>query len=668
MKSPKVSVIMPIFNGEKYIRAAIDSVLNQTFTDFELMLINDYRSKDKSEEISKTYNDPRISFYKITEPIKLAEIRNRAIKDAKGEYIAWLDCDDIALSDRLQKQIEFLDSHPEYGAVCTNNVNINEKDEVISGPVFEKLVYPIEWLMIWGNQIAQSTMTIRKSVLEEYNLFYKNDIDQSEDYELWTRMILKTKIHRLDEVLLHYRVHTTSMYISNKRSALESAINSSRNLASTLTGENTPALHEEFTTFKRYIGDSVKKYNFIKAVNWLEKLGESAQKHWEFNGEEYHLVKVDILQKLKEYFYAYSVIEKIFILANLLIRLKFALALRLLKFQLKILGRDSSMARLKIFVKTLLLKEYPYVAFQLELKRFAKQFKPVSQEITELSKLPEIDIVLLTLNRLKDTKRTLNSLYSTIKSPFRLIIIDQNSTDGTKEFLEEFSKKHSNVDLSFSKQNLGVAGGRSEALKRSKNEFVTFIDNDMVFAPWYFENLVLKLSTSKDLAGVLGKVVFPNKKIQLNYPVFEIDDGVVVFKDIDADKMYNDPSTFEDKECDWLPGVAMWRLEVIKKFQFDPELVGAYEDNELCYRIKKEGYKFRNCPESIVLHISAQFTPDALKDKAYSEGRFDRSKHLAALKRSYKKHGLVFCFGEKEGFARHIGFNSFKEYAALIKS
>jgi len=112
---PKISVVMAVYNGEKYLREAIDSILNQTFNDFEFIIIND-GSTDDSAEIIKSYNDPRIILIQ-QENKGLAAALNEGIKIAKGKFIARMDADDISLKTRLEKQIQFMEAHPEYVAI-----------------------------------------------------------------------------------------------------------------------------------------------------------------------------------------------------------------------------------------------------------------------------------------------------------------------------------------------------------------------------------------------------------------------------------------------------------------------------------------------------------------------------------------------------------------------
>ena len=114
--NPKVTVLMPVYNCEKYLRESIESILNQTFKDFEFLIIND-GSSDKSAEIVESYNDNRINFVQNEKNIGLAASLNRGLDIAKGEYIARMDADDISLPERLEKQVRFMETNPQIG-IC----------------------------------------------------------------------------------------------------------------------------------------------------------------------------------------------------------------------------------------------------------------------------------------------------------------------------------------------------------------------------------------------------------------------------------------------------------------------------------------------------------------------------------------------------------------------
>jgi len=134
MKNPEVTVLMSVYNGEKYLREAIDSILNQTFTDFEFLIVND-GSTDRTAEILRSYDDPRIIIINNEKNIGLTKSLNIGLRMAKGEYIARMDADDVSMPERLQKQIELLNQKKNTGLVGTYYTIINEKGKVFFGEV-----------------------------------------------------------------------------------------------------------------------------------------------------------------------------------------------------------------------------------------------------------------------------------------------------------------------------------------------------------------------------------------------------------------------------------------------------------------------------------------------------------------------------------------------------
>ncbi len=129
MDHPKVTVLLPVYNGARFLRQAIDSVLSQTWKDFELLVVND-GSTDGTAAILESYSDPRIRILSNVQNIGLTLSLNKGLQSARGEYIARIDADDIALPIRLEKQVSYLDQHPEVGLVATGVKVIDERGHV----------------------------------------------------------------------------------------------------------------------------------------------------------------------------------------------------------------------------------------------------------------------------------------------------------------------------------------------------------------------------------------------------------------------------------------------------------------------------------------------------------------------------------------------------------
>ena len=194
---------MPVYNEEKYLEEAIESILTQTFTDFELIIVND-GSTDSSLETIKRYNDRRIKLINNSKNLGIAKSLNIALKEAKGKYIARQDADDVSLPNRLEEQLKYLEANLEVGVVGTNVYNIREDGTVVGSssldlePTFEKLLK--------GNRIVHGSVMVRKHVLEEHN-YYNEDFLCSQDYELWLRISKEYVIKNIKNPLYKLRSH-----------------------------------------------------------------------------------------------------------------------------------------------------------------------------------------------------------------------------------------------------------------------------------------------------------------------------------------------------------------------------------------------------------------------------------------------------------------------------
>ena len=203
--SPKVTVVIPVYNREKYVAAAIESVLAQTFTDFELLVIDD-GSTDRSREVVRSYHDPRIRLMCSETNEGIPKTRNKGIQFARGEYLAFLDSDDWAYPKRLAKQVAFLDSHPDYAAVGAWIAWMDEGGRSLRR-VRRKPVLPDEIAAqrLFRQGIENSASMARTVVLREYG--HQEEYDLAEDFDLWARIAAKYKLATLPEVLVRCRMH-----------------------------------------------------------------------------------------------------------------------------------------------------------------------------------------------------------------------------------------------------------------------------------------------------------------------------------------------------------------------------------------------------------------------------------------------------------------------------
>ncbi|WP_276819896.1 glycosyltransferase family 2 protein [Mailhella massiliensis] len=198
----KISVLMPVYNTRpEHLREAMESILSQTFTDFEFLILNDASIDPCVEEVVKSFSDPRIVYAVNERNLGISGSRNRLLDMAQGEYLAVMDHDDISLPERLEKEAAFLDAHPEVGLVCCQ-AGSPDSDKVTDFPLDSLSIK--KSLMIWCRYCHPACM-MRASVLRENGLRYESLYSPCEDHALFCRMIPFTEFAVMPEVLFLYR-------------------------------------------------------------------------------------------------------------------------------------------------------------------------------------------------------------------------------------------------------------------------------------------------------------------------------------------------------------------------------------------------------------------------------------------------------------------------------
>ena len=202
---PKVSVLTPLYNtNHKFLKEMIESILNQTFDDFEFILLNDSPNNKELKDIVLSYKDNRIIYIENEENIGISKSRNKLLELAKEEYIAIFDHDDISLPQRLEKQVNFLDKNPRIGVVGSNfrRFSNNRKSKNPENNLDIKIN-----LVVRGCIMTHSSVMIRKSLLTENSIKWEEEYSPCEDYMLFAELIDKTMFYNIQEPLLIYRDH-----------------------------------------------------------------------------------------------------------------------------------------------------------------------------------------------------------------------------------------------------------------------------------------------------------------------------------------------------------------------------------------------------------------------------------------------------------------------------
>ncbi|MFM6983494.1 MAG: glycosyltransferase family 2 protein [Chitinophagaceae bacterium] len=200
--SPAISVILPVYNAASFLNEAIDSLLSQTFTDFELLIYDD-GSTDNSRSIIDTYQDSRIVRHYSDTNEGLIAVLNKGLSEAKGKYIARMDADDICLPSRFKLQFEFMESHPELG-ISGTQLKLIHNNEPLTRPTTDSA---LRWWFFRGSPFAHPSVILRTSLIREHQLSFNRKAYVAEDYDLWWKMAFFCKMANLSEVLVLYRIH-----------------------------------------------------------------------------------------------------------------------------------------------------------------------------------------------------------------------------------------------------------------------------------------------------------------------------------------------------------------------------------------------------------------------------------------------------------------------------
>ncbi len=203
-----ISVIMPAYNAQRFIKESIESILNQTYKDFELIIIDD-GSTDQTREVIETYTDKRIIYSKNNENKGIAYTTNRGIEIASGDYIALLDDDDIAEPNRLELQINYLETNKEIdvlgGRTILIDVDGNEYSRM--GEPRKNPKYIKTMLLFQSLDFANSTVMYRKSFIQDHNLRYRDGYLGMQDYQFYVECSKCGNISSIGDFLLKHRVH-----------------------------------------------------------------------------------------------------------------------------------------------------------------------------------------------------------------------------------------------------------------------------------------------------------------------------------------------------------------------------------------------------------------------------------------------------------------------------
>lgn len=273
--NPRVTVFMAVYNSEKFLAESIESVLSQTFNDFELLIVND-GSTDNSIDIISSYNDPRIRLLHNEQNMGLVYTRNRGIREARGEYVATLDSDDIAYPERLEEQVAFLDKNSEFGLVGSW-VQLIDENSNPTGKIWDFNIPPEQMrpASLFYSVVANSASMVRKTVVN--GIFYRDEYPLAEDYDFWIRVLKRCKGWNLPKILVKYRIFNKS--ISREKAAFMEECTRKIVIEQLRLLEIEPSEEEIKIHWRLRTYDFESNKHFIEETGkWLDKLYQANRK------------------------------------------------------------------------------------------------------------------------------------------------------------------------------------------------------------------------------------------------------------------------------------------------------------------------------------------------------------------------------------------------------
>lgn len=288
---PRISIGMPVYGGEKHLRASIQSVIDQDFSNWELIVLDD-ASPDRSVDVIQTFQDQRIRLLRNVSNQGLVAARNRIMDEARGEFLAWLDQDDLAAPGRLSSQIRFLDRHPHISVCGSFTETLLEQEGIPSQlrlDVFPEHHNQIRSALPFFNPMACNTVTMRLEDFREHNLRFRPEFGNSLDYDMWSQASDRLFFENIALPLGIYRVHPqqtsrgTALVVMNQHAIRVQVELIERSLNIPMTA-NLRSLHASATIAPLSIQDAD---HLIAIADWFATLRDANTLHRSFDTDSF---------------------------------------------------------------------------------------------------------------------------------------------------------------------------------------------------------------------------------------------------------------------------------------------------------------------------------------------------------------------------------------------
>jgi len=286
--APLVSVLLSVRDGERYLRAALESVLGQSVRDLELVVVDD-ASEDGTPAVLDAVADARLRAFRNDEPRGLAASLNRALDEARGRYVARMDADDVALPRWLERSLAALSVEPGVGIVGSGVLDVDEDGRPGRVHVFDRGRAVFRWHSLFSSPAFHDTVVLERDLLERHGLRYDERFGESEDYELWTRLLAVTEGDSVPEPLVLHRLHPQQA--SRRRGDLQRSL--AREVSLRRIGELAPELTDGRAGLARAaaLGDEVAPGDVEDAAEALLELLARFRAEWEYPDRELEAVR-----------------------------------------------------------------------------------------------------------------------------------------------------------------------------------------------------------------------------------------------------------------------------------------------------------------------------------------------------------------------------------------
>ena len=270
------------------------------------------------------------------------------------------------------------------------------------------------------------------------------------------------------------------------------------------------------------------------------------------------------------------------------------------------------------------------------------------QQMLKQKDNPLTSVVTLSFNRKDDLENNINSLYEHTNLPFEVVIWDNASDPETIEYLKRIegtTKEDGNglIRVLYSDHNLGCSGGRREAVKQTKGNWIYTSDNDMTYTPNWLESIIDRVEQDPNIGAANSKIVYPNGKIQVNGGILILEDNYFgSFVSVDEGKDQSDPNLMGEMDCDWLCGGAtLVKRKVADQVEHESEYLNGYEDYDYSFQIANLGYKIVNCPESTLVHNHIIFDEAKQeKEQSYLKSRWSSKRIWTSMVYFLERTGI----------------------------